>query len=74
MSCTAPSLFLRSRRSAVTLLVDGPDLAKEIAAATGGATISLALDGVGGPTTQRLVDAIGLYGKVVLWTRTSGQP
>jgi NADPH:quinone reductase-like Zn-dependent oxidoreductase len=56
------------------VLVDGPDLAKEIAAATGGATISLALDGVGGPTTQRLVDAIGLYGKVVLWTRMSGQP
>jgi len=56
------------------VLVDGPDLAQQIAAATGGAPISLALDGVGGATTQRLIDAIGLYGKVVLWTQMSGQP
>jgi NADPH:quinone reductase-like Zn-dependent oxidoreductase len=56
------------------VLVDGPDLTQQIADATGGASISLALDGVGGATTQRLVNAIGLYGKVVLWTRMSGQP
>ena len=56
------------------VLVDGPDLPQQIAAATGNARISLALDGIGGPTTQRLLDAIGLYGKVVLWSRMSGEP
>jgi NADPH:quinone reductase-like Zn-dependent oxidoreductase len=56
------------------VLVDGPELPQQIAAATGGARIALALDGVGGPTTQRLLDSIGLYGKVVLWGRMSGLP
>jgi NADPH:quinone reductase-like Zn-dependent oxidoreductase len=56
------------------VLVDGPDLPQQIAAATGNARISLALDGIGGPTTQRLLDALGLYGKVVLWSRMSGEP
>jgi NADPH:quinone reductase-like Zn-dependent oxidoreductase len=56
------------------VLVDGPDLPLQIAAATGNIRIPLALDGVGGPTTQRLLDSIGLYGKVVLWSRMSGEP
>ena len=56
------------------VLVDGPDLPLQIAAATGNSRILLALDGVGGPTTQRLLDSIGLYGKVVLWSRMSGEP
>jgi NADPH:quinone reductase-like Zn-dependent oxidoreductase len=56
------------------VLVDGPELPQQIAAATGNARIALALDGVGGPTTQRLLDSIGLYGKVVLWGRMSGLP
>jgi NADPH:quinone reductase-like Zn-dependent oxidoreductase len=55
------------------VLVDGPDLPKQIAEATGGASIKLALDGIGGKTTQRLLESIGLYGKVVIWTRMSGE-
>jgi len=56
------------------VLVDGPDLPKQIAAATGNARILLALDGVGGQTTQRLLDSIGLYRKVVFWSRMRGEP
>jgi NADPH:quinone reductase-like Zn-dependent oxidoreductase len=59
---------------AEVVLVDGPDLTRQIAAATGNARISLALDGVGGPMTQRLLDSLSLYGKVVLWSRMSGEP
>lgn len=54
------------------VLSDGPDLAKRIKEATDGANIQLALDGVGGPLTQQLIEAIGLYGIVVLWSRMSG--
>jgi len=54
------------------VLADAPDLTKQIKEATGGANIQLALDGVGGPLTQRLIDAIGLYGSVVLWSRMGG--
>jgi len=55
------------------VLADGADLAKRITEATGGADIQLALDGVGGPLTQQLVDSIGLYGIVVLWSRMGGE-
>jgi NADPH:quinone reductase-like Zn-dependent oxidoreductase len=55
------------------VLVDGPDLAQRVATATGNAKISLALDGIGGATTQRLVDSVGLYGKVVIWSRMGGE-
>jgi NADPH:quinone reductase-like Zn-dependent oxidoreductase len=54
------------------VLADGPDLAKRIKKATGDANIQLALDGVGGPLTQQLIEAIGLYGAVVLWSRMGG--
>jgi NADPH:quinone reductase-like Zn-dependent oxidoreductase len=54
------------------VLVDGPGLAKEIGEATGGANIQLALDGVGGPLTQQLVDSIGLFGVVVIWSGMGG--
>jgi NADPH:quinone reductase-like Zn-dependent oxidoreductase len=54
------------------VLTDGPDLAQRIREATNGANIQLALDGVGGPLTQQLIDAIGLYGIVVLWSRMGG--
>jgi NADPH:quinone reductase-like Zn-dependent oxidoreductase len=55
------------------VLVDGPDLPARIAAATGRAKFPLALDGVGGATTQRLLDCLGLYGKLVLWSRMGGE-
>jgi len=54
------------------VLPDGPDVAKQIKEATSGANIQLALDGVGGPLTQQLIDAVGLYGAVVLWSRMGG--
>jgi NADPH:quinone reductase-like Zn-dependent oxidoreductase len=54
------------------VLADGPGLARQIRKATGGADIQLALDGVGGPLTQQLIDSIGLYGSVVLWSRMGG--
>jgi NADPH:quinone reductase-like Zn-dependent oxidoreductase len=54
------------------VLTDGPDLAERIREATSGANIQLALDGVGGSLTQQLIDAIGLYGIVVLWSRMGG--
>jgi NADPH:quinone reductase-like Zn-dependent oxidoreductase len=56
------------------VLVDGPDLTERIAAATGGERVVLALDGVGGETTQRLLDALPVYGTLVLWSGMSGQP
>jgi NADPH:quinone reductase-like Zn-dependent oxidoreductase len=54
------------------VLVSGPDLTARIAAATGNAKIKLALDGVGGETTQQLVDALDVYGKVVIWSGMGG--
>lgn len=54
------------------VLVDGPDLVSQIKDATEGADIQLALDGVGGVLTQQLVDAVGLYGSVILWSRMGG--
>ncbi len=55
------------------VLVDGPDLPARIAAATGQAKFPLALDGIGGATTQRLLDCLGLYGKLVIWSRLGGE-
>ena len=56
------------------VLVDGPDLPGNIVAATGGAKIALALDGVGGSTTQRLLEALPVCGTVVVWSAMSGEP
>jgi NADPH:quinone reductase-like Zn-dependent oxidoreductase len=56
------------------VLVDGPDLPQRIAAATGQASVALALDGVGGPATQQLLDAVEKYGTVVAWSGMSSEP
>ena len=56
------------------VLVDGPDLPQRIAAATGKAKVALALDGVGGSATQRLLDSIETYGTVVVYAAMSGEP
>ncbi|WP_181969742.1 zinc-binding dehydrogenase [Paraburkholderia sp. DHOC27] len=55
------------------VLVDGPDLPARIAAATGETKFPLALDGVGGATTQRLLDCLGVYGKLVIWSGMGGE-
>ena len=56
------------------VVVDGPDLPQRIAAATGRPSIALALDGVGGPATQRLLDCVEKYGTVVAWSGMSSEP
>ncbi|WP_233839083.1 zinc-dependent alcohol dehydrogenase family protein [Paraburkholderia sp. ZP32-5] len=56
------------------VLVDGPDLPARIAAATGQTKFPLALDGVGGATTQRLLDCLDRYGKLVIWSGMGGEP
>jgi NADPH:quinone reductase-like Zn-dependent oxidoreductase len=56
------------------VLMDGPDLHKRIAEATENAKISLAIDGVGGTATQRLLDSIEKYGTVAVYSGMSGEP
>ncbi|MGF6505805.1 zinc-binding dehydrogenase [Paraburkholderia sp. 32] len=56
------------------VLVDGPDLAERVSSATGNAKIVLGLDGVGDTATQNLLNAVTLYGTVVVWSGMSGQP
>jgi len=47
------------------VLVDGPDLPKHVHEATGGASVRLGIDAVGGSATTRLGDAIAPRGVVV---------
>ena len=56
------------------VLTDGPDLAERIATATGGATISLAIDAVGGDTFARLVDSLATSGTIVAYGSLTKQP
>ena len=61
-------------RGADVVLIDGPDLAADIAKATGNAPIVLALDPVGGDTYGRLVDSLGYSGTLVTFGVLSGKP
>jgi mitochondrial enoyl-[acyl-carrier protein] reductase / trans-2-enoyl-CoA reductase len=56
------------------VLVDGPDLARRVAAATGGAEIKLAIDAVAGAATERLADCLADGGTVVNYGLLSGDP
>lgn len=56
------------------VLVDGPDLAKRVAAETGKAPIALAVDGVGDIATANLLDCLTDKGVQVLYSRMSGKP
>jgi NADPH:quinone reductase-like Zn-dependent oxidoreductase len=56
------------------VLVDGPDLAQRVAAATGKAAIRLALDAVGGGATDRLAQCVAVGGTVVNYGAMSGTP
>jgi NADPH:quinone reductase-like Zn-dependent oxidoreductase len=56
------------------VLVDGEDLPKRVADVTGKASIQLALDGVADTATQSLLNSIGSYGTVVVWSAMSGKP
>jgi NADPH:quinone reductase-like Zn-dependent oxidoreductase len=56
------------------VVVDGPDLRKEVAEATGGARIALGIDAVAGEATGRLSDCVAEGGTVVNYGAMSGQP
>src|SRR5690606_38605880 len=56
------------------VLVDGPDLAKRVREATGGAAIRLGIDAVGGPATDRLAACLAEGGIVVNYGMMSGEP
>jgi NADPH:quinone reductase-like Zn-dependent oxidoreductase len=55
------------------VLVDGPDLAQRITAATNGAPIKLAIDAVGGEQIVRFADALADEATVVNYGRLSGE-
>lgn len=56
------------------VLVEGPDLAKRVAEATGKAKIMLALDSVGGPGLMALNDCLANGGMLVAYGVMSGGP
>jgi len=56
------------------VLVDGPDLARRVAAETGNAPISLALDGVGDTSPTNLMSCLSEGGALVSYGGTSGKP
>lgn len=55
------------------VVVDGPKLASRIAQATGQTKFALALDGVGGATTQRLLECLDRFGRLVIWSGMGGE-
>ena len=56
------------------VLVDGPSLAKRVAEATGGAKIRLAIDAVGGSSTDNLANCLSEGGVLVNYGMMSGEP
>src|SRR3979490_663724 len=56
------------------VLVDGPDLAKRVAAETGKAPIALAVDGVGDTSTMNLLGCLAEKGVLVFYSSVSGKP
>jgi NADPH:quinone reductase-like Zn-dependent oxidoreductase len=56
------------------VLVDGPDLADRVAAATGGARILLGIDAVAGDGTQRIAACLADGGRIVCYGAMSQQP
>lgn len=55
------------------VLVDGPDLASRVAAATGGAPIRLGIDSVAGDATQRIAECLVPTGTVACYGAISGR-
>lgn len=56
------------------VLVDGPDLAQRVSAATSGAKIRLGVDAVGGEATGRLADCLCMGATLVSYGSMSGEP
>jgi trans-2-enoyl-CoA reductase len=61
-------------KGADVVLIDGPDLAADIAKATGNERVSLAIDAVGGATFSRLAASLGTGGTLVSYGVLSGKP
>jgi len=62
------------KRGADVVLVGTDDLVARIEEATGGASIRLALDAVGGPVFKVLVDALGMGGTLVSYSQVVSEP
>jgi trans-2-enoyl-CoA reductase len=56
------------------VVVDGDNLAKRVAEATGGASIRLGIDAVGGAATGRIADCLAHEGTLVNYGLMSGEP
>jgi NADPH:quinone reductase-like Zn-dependent oxidoreductase len=56
------------------VLVDGPDLAKRVAAETGNAPVLLAADGVGDTSTMNLMGCLAEKATLVTYSAMSGKP
>lgn len=56
------------------VLVDGDDLAERVKAATGGASIKLGIDAVGGKATMRMAATLAESGTIVNYGALSGEP
>jgi mitochondrial enoyl-[acyl-carrier protein] reductase / trans-2-enoyl-CoA reductase len=56
------------------VLVDGPELAQRVAAATGGAAIRVGIDAVAGAATQRVAECLAPGATVVSYGSMSGEP
>jgi NADPH:quinone reductase-like Zn-dependent oxidoreductase len=61
-------------KGADVVLIDGPDLAEQIRAATGGQGTVLAIDAVGGKTLPRLLDSLAYGSTLVTYGVLSGRP
>ena len=61
-------------KGADVVLIDGPDLVAQIASATKGAPVVLAIDAVGGETFTRLAKSLHYGGTVVSYSALSGKP
>jgi NADPH:quinone reductase-like Zn-dependent oxidoreductase len=56
------------------VVVDGVDLASNVAKESGGAAIRLGLDGVGGEASGRVAATLGLHGALAVYSTTSEKP
>lgn len=56
------------------VVLDGPDLPRRVAEATGGASVGLALDCIAGDGLQGVVDSLGHGGTCVLYGAMSSKP
>jgi mitochondrial enoyl-[acyl-carrier protein] reductase / trans-2-enoyl-CoA reductase len=61
-------------KGATVVLIDGPDLASQIASAAGDGSVALAIDAVGGETFSRMANGLENGGTLVSYGVLSGKP